>query len=147
MEQTGLRPAAQPRPRYPKIKQMPFNPGFRFSARDAVVLAVGVACAVGFSMTTIPWFGLIIAMVVGHFFLFCNVFRLPRFLELTWAGVFVLVCILVLFGDAPNWPVWLAVICACTVVIVSAAMRMKSYHGVMWHRINPDLPKWWQSQV
>lgn len=30
------------------------------------------------------------AMVVGHFFLFCNVFKVPRRLELAWAGVFVL---------------------------------------------------------
>jgi hypothetical protein len=37
------------------------------------------------------------AMVVFHFFLFCNIFKVPRKLELGWAGVFVL-----------NTGVWLA---------------------------------------
>lgn len=127
------------------MREMAFNPGFRFSGRDAVVLVVGMACAVGLS-TTSPRFGVMIAAVIGHFFLFCNVFRLPRSLELTWAAVFVLVSTPVLFEGVLKWPVWLAVICTCTVVVVLAAMRMKSYHGVMWHRINPDLPRWWQSR-
>jgi hypothetical protein len=35
-------------------------------------------------------FGLAVAFVVGHFFLFCNVFRIGRKYELVWAALFAL---------------------------------------------------------
>ena len=64
-----------------------FQPGFRLSVRDVVVILLGVAAA---SYLTIiePWWGFIVAFVVAHFFLFCNVVRMARPLELTWTAVF-----------------------------------------------------------
>ncbi|CAK0748261.1 hypothetical protein CCP3SC1_1760005 [Gammaproteobacteria bacterium] len=35
------------------------------------------------------WAGLLIGLVLGHFFLFCNVFRVTRQTELIWAGAFI----------------------------------------------------------
>jgi hypothetical protein len=66
----------------------PFAPGFRLSAIDVGVVLAG---AIGsFLVAQVEsWFGLAIAFTVGHFFLFCNVFRMPRPLELAWA-----VCVL-----------------------------------------------------
>lgn len=39
--------------------------------------------------STAWWLGFIVAFVVGHFFVFCNIFRVARPLELAWSGVFV----------------------------------------------------------
>ena len=52
-----------------------FQPGFRLSMSDVIVLVVGaVACA--YAMTVDRWFGIAIAFVVLHFFLFCNMVRM-----------------------------------------------------------------------
>ena len=76
--------------------------GFRFSPMDAVALALfGLAIAALYSRgSSLSW---ILAIVAGHFFLFCNVFRVARKRELMWAVAFVLnvACWLVL--DRLNW--------------------------------------------
>src|SRR5947207_1687337 len=64
-----------------------FSPGFRISAFDVVVLALGAAGAIFVGMK-IWWAGMIIGFVIGHFFLFCNVFRISRRPGLIWAAVF-----------------------------------------------------------
>lgn len=55
---------------------------------DIVVLVLGAAVA-WFMGTVIWWAGAAVVCVVGHFFLFCNVFRIARASELIWAGTFV----------------------------------------------------------
>lgn len=85
-----------------------------------------------------------IALVIGHFFLFCNVFRLARPLELAWAAVFV-----ALAGAtvAINWPGWIATTIGTlvmTAIVIALEMRKASYHGVLWRRINPGLKEWWR---
>jgi hypothetical protein len=70
------------------LEQRDFKPGFRVSAIDVAVLIVG-ACATAYVATYAPWIGIAIGFVVAHFFLFCNVVRMARRLELTWAAIFV----------------------------------------------------------
>jgi hypothetical protein len=70
--------------------------GFRFSLVDGLVIAI---CAVA---TYVAWpaigsLSLLFPYVLGHFFLFCNVFRIRRQPELIWAGSFVL-----------NFGIWVA---------------------------------------
>lgn len=89
--------------------------------------------------------GFVIAFVLGHFFLFCNVVRMARPLELAWAGVFVALAAATIMLDTPGWLVTASVSLAATVVVVMVETRKPSYHGVGWQRINPGLPAWWES--
>ena len=55
--------------------------------RDVVVIVIGAVAAFALA-TLVPWWGLMVAFVVAHFFLFCNVVRMARPLELVWAATF-----------------------------------------------------------
>ena len=121
-----------------------FQPGFRLSARDVVVVILGVAAALYLS-TMEFWWGFIVAFVVAHFFLFCNVVRMARPLELTWAAVFLALASATLLAEAPGWPITTAVSLAVTLVVVVFQMRKPSYHGLGWQRINPGLRAWWET--
>jgi hypothetical protein len=70
------------------MKQGAFAPGFRLSVVDVFVLVGGTTAAIVLSMYE-WWWGFVSAFVLAHFFLFCNVVRMARVLELVWAGVFV----------------------------------------------------------
>jgi hypothetical protein len=119
-----------------------FNPGFRFSAADGV--AIGLAI-IGASVARGP-VSLLIAYVLGHFFLFCNVFRVARPLELAWAAVFIGLAAATITAGVPAWGVTIAVSLATTVVVIFFEMRKPSYHGVAWQRINPRLVKWFERE-
>jgi len=120
-----------------------FSPGFRMSAVDGGVLALGAIAAAAAASIDPSW-GLAIGLPVVHFFLFCNVFRISRPLELLWAGVFLILAALTVVWGAPGWAatVVVSVFVACAVVV--AEMCKPSYHGVVWQRINPRLREWWE---
>ncbi len=90
--------------------------------------------------------GLVIGFAVGHFFLFCNVFRVARPLELSWAVLFVALAGSTISLEKPGWQVTIATSLVATLLVIVVQMRMPSYHGVAWQRINPELPQWWQRQ-
>jgi len=115
------------------MKAKPYPPpGFRFSPEDAGVLVIGVvATAVWWKFQ--PALAPALPIVLGHFFLFCNVFRISRQSELIWAGVFL--------GNAIFWAVrsegfvvnWLAVLLTqtpVTLVLILFEMFRPGYHGV-----------------
>ena len=120
-----------------------FAPGFRLSILDVIILVAGGVATVFVGRTDWPLGGLI-AFVVLHFFLFCNVFRISRVLELTWAAVF-LILATVLFADLISLLVAVSLSLLCTVVVIGVEMTKASYHGVWWRRINPGLPAWWEA--
>ncbi len=122
-----------------------FAPGFRLSKLDIMVLFIGAAV----TTATIPYDGavaFIIAFVIAHFFLFCNVFRVARPLELTWAGWFILLAGGTLSMGMPGWPIATIATLIATVAVIAVEMRKPSYHGIGWQRINPQLPDWWLAQ-
>jgi hypothetical protein len=121
-----------------------FQPGFRLSALDVVVLLAG-GVASTYAASVDPWFGIAIAFVVLHFFLFCNVLRMSRPLELVWAGMFAGLAITATAFGLLSWPVVLTVSAVVTVVVAIVEMRRPSYHGVGWQKLNPHLPEWWQA--
>jgi len=123
-----------------------FQPGFRFSALDVLVL-IGSAIGAGAALALVPWVGFVIAFVVAHFFLFCNIFRIARALELAWAALFVLLAAGTVVIDFPGWTITAGISLAATVVVVVVEMRKPSYHGVFWQRINPGLRLWWEQNV
>jgi hypothetical protein len=130
----------------PEALQREFAPGFRLSVRDVVVLVLGAAAA-AYLFTLEPWWGFIVAFVVGHFFLFCNVVRMARPLELTWAAVFLALASATLLAEAPGWPVTAGASLVATLVVVGLQVRKPSYHGVGWRRINPGLRAWWDAHA
>ena len=122
-----------------------FSPGFRLSTIDVCVLLVGAICCY-FGVKVAWWLGSVVAFTVGHFFLFCNVFRMPRPLELAWATLFVSLSASTVATQVPGWPISFGVSLAGTVAVVAFQMRQPSYHGIGWKKINPGLPEWWQAR-
>ena len=110
-----------------------------------VVIVLGAAAAAWLAGIE-PWWGAMVAFVVGHFFLFCNVVRMARPYELAWTAVFVALACPTLLAEWPGWPATTAVALALTVVVVVLQMRRPSYHGVLWQRINPGLRAWWEQR-
>ena len=103
--------------------------GFRFWWSDAVFLAVlgGAFWFLREPMGELVW---IIPVAAGHFFLFCNVFRVRRSYELIWVGVFAVNMIAFTFTDAFAWWRVMAVQTPFTVAAVVAEIRSPRYHGI-----------------
>ena len=121
-----------------------FQPGFRLSTLDVVVLIAGAAAS-AYAASIHPPAALAIAFVVVHFFLFCNVLRMARSLELLWAGLFAALAIAAISFELISWPVVFAASAVGTVILAIVQARMPSYHGVGWQKLNPRLPEWWRS--
>jgi hypothetical protein len=120
-----------------------FRPGFRFSAGDVMTfIAAGTFAwwAIGRDGVWLAW---VTAFVVGNFFLFCNVFRIARSLELLWTVVFVLLAAARLRRGMFEWSTIYLISGALTILLVAVEMRKPSYHGVGWETINPGLRDWW----
>lgn len=123
-----------------------FLPGFRLSGVDVLVLTGGAGLAVGVGLWDV-WVGMAVVFVVMHFFLFCNVLRMSRRLELIWAGVFAAMAAgAILCGVAWLWWVVFGVAAGVTVVLARVEMGRASYHGVGWRRVNPGLEEWWRAR-
>ena len=122
-----------------------FAPGFRLSVLDATILVFGATVALALATEVWLW-GFLVGFVIGHFFLFCNVVRMDRSLELSWAAVFVVLVAATFALDIPGWQVTVSISLVTTVVVVAVQMRRPSYHGLGWQWINPELPKWWKSR-
>lgn len=127
-----------------RMAERKFNPGFRLSTLDMAVLVVGGITS-AYAMTIDPWLGIAIAFVVLHFFLFCNVLRMSRSLELIWAAIFAGLAIATVSLNLVSWPAVFAVSALATVIVVVIEARRPSYHGVGWQKLNPRLPEWWHS--
>jgi hypothetical protein len=128
------------------MKQSAFAPGFRLSVRDGLVLVVGIGGTIVLSIF-IWWWGFVVGFVVGHFFLFCNVIRLARPLELLWGAVFVALTAATIALETPGWMATGLLSLVVTVIVVVVEMRKPSYHGVGWKWINPGLPAWWEARM
>jgi hypothetical protein len=122
-----------------------FSPGFRLSRLDLIVLVLGGAGSVLLATMT-WWWGFVLAFVLVHFFLFCNVFRLARALELAWSAVFLALAVATIAANAPGWLITALTSLVMTGIVVALEMRKASYHGVGWQRLNPGLPEWWESK-
>ncbi len=123
-----------------------FQPGFRLSRRDVLVLLLGGATATGWWREA-PWFSALILFTVGHFFLFCNVLRMARRYEQLWTAVFLGLAVTTLRSDTPDWGQTYGLSLLTTVILAALQLRHPSYHGVWWQRVNPDLPQWWAQKT
>lgn len=123
-----------------------FSPGFRISPGDALVLILGTVGG-GWLWKTTWWAGLIVAVVVGHFFFFCNVFRISRAPELAWAVVFTGLSTGTLLADFPGWATTVITSILLAAILIFRELKRPSYHGVGWRTVNPGLPEWWKSRA
>lgn len=110
--------------------------GFRFSAMDAVVIAATVP-ATWALWAAIGEMGFLLPVVLGHFFLFCNIFRVPRQAELAWGGLFTVNVCLLFYFDLFLW--WRAILfqSPATLLVITIAMLRRDYHGLGWSKIRP----------
>ena len=119
--------------------------GFRFFRTDIGVLA-GLAGLTVWFLRAVPELAWLPPLVGGHFFLFCNVVRLCRRLELLWAAVFLLnVAAWAARGDLRLLPILLGQF-PVTVVLVAWEIRQPRYHGVWADRLNPRLGDYLRSR-
>jgi hypothetical protein len=123
-----------------------FAPGFRLSFRDALVLVIGIGGSTALGKNYWPA-SLLIAVAVGNFFLFCNVFRISRCLELVWAGIFIALCGMTVWMKIDRWSLTVRISIFVTAIVVLCETRKPSYHGVGWQKINPRLKNWWHSDL
>jgi len=117
---------------------VPRRHGFRFSLSDGLIVVGATVLSVWLrSIAFDLWW--LVPVVLGHFFLFCNVFLVWRRWELVWAAIFVLnvarhvasgsvSCRSVLLWQAP-----------VTIGLIALQMRSPWYHGIFARRINPQL--------
>ncbi len=105
------------------------QPGFRFSPRDAAVVVV-CTLATAWLWGRVGSLSLLLFVVLGHFFLFCNVFRVRMRYELIWASSFVLNASAWQLMDALGWQTVLGSQIPITVLVIGAELRSPSYHGI-----------------
>lgn len=118
----------------------PRTAGFRLSIVDTIVLLLGAAATVASIGPLGPMAGLF-PMAVGHFFLFCNVFRVRRRYELAWTAVFLVNFTAWTFTEF-SWPGVLAIQLPVTALAIALEIRSPRYHGILAARLNPRLAKY-----
>lgn len=116
--------------------------GFRLSWTDLLFIALMGIGAILFraELGDHVW---VIPIAVGHFFLFCNVFRVRRAYELAWVAVF--------FVNVAAWAAsgrlsWLGVLAAqapFTLLAIGLEMKSPQYHGIAWRRLNEQRVEEW----
>ena len=121
-----------------------FQPGFRLSEMDVGIILLGVCVSVVLGRLD-ERLGMATLFVLAHFFLFCNVLRMSRPLELIWAGLFVLLAGSTFYFGLPSWTTTLLAMLGVTLILAIVQCLLPSYHGVFWRKINPNLKQWWEA--
>ena len=123
----------------------PRTAGFRLSVVDAIVLTMGTLATIAAIGPLGPMAG-IFPMAVGHFFLFCNVFRLRRRYELAWTAVFLANFTAWTFTEF-SWAGVLAIQLPLTAFVIALEVRSPRYHGIGAARLNPRLPEYLDGRI
>ena len=103
--------------------------GVRMSARDAVVIVLSVPATWGLWCVFGP-IAVVCPVVLGHFFLFCNVFRVGLRAELLWALGFVLNVGVLFVADAFAWDRVAMIQAPMTITTIVTTMLREDYHGL-----------------
>lgn len=120
--------------------------GMRLSGMDMCVMVL--ATIGGFLL--VPYsdsYSVLIPYVVYHFFLFCNVFRIRRFLELWWAAIFVggFFLVQLFWPDGFVWQLFAQSV--LTIFILWYETRQSCYHGVWANRWNLNLERYLSESI
>jgi hypothetical protein len=120
--------------------------GFRFSATDLVALAAFAVAAVGLHhVGSGLWW--LVAIAAGHFFLFCNIFRVVRRRELIWAGLYVLNVAFWLLLDRLDWLNVVACQLPVSAGIIAWELKAARYHGIFAAHLNPSLNDYLEGRI
>jgi hypothetical protein len=120
--------------------------GFRFFPSDAVVIVSVALAAIPLRRIENPlWW--ILAIVLGHFFLFCNVFRIRRWFEMAWALIFFInIASWLLVGEL-IWKNVLICQLPLTAGLLFAELQSRRYHGIFARWINPRLKDYLEGRI
>lgn len=120
--------------------------GARFSLTDGLALLAGAVLTwqlhLALSGDEARWAVGVPAAALGHFFLFCNVFRVPTRLELLWTASFLVNVVAWRAAGALGWLPVLATQTPITLLTLAATIRSPRYHGIGARRWNPSLDRW-----
>lgn len=103
--------------------------GLRFSVTDGIAI---VLCALA-TWSAWPFLGemaVVFPVVLGHFFLFCNVFRISRNLELLWSALFM--CNVGIWAGLGSF-VWMKILLTqtpVTILFIALTVFGEDYHGI-----------------
>ena len=112
--------------------------GFRFSILDAATIAAGLGLTFWLHAVDFPlWW--IVAMAVGHFFLFCNVFLVWQRWEMIWAVALILNVGFHMASDSFGWVSPLLWQLPWTALFIGLQIRSPFYHGIFAERWNSQL--------
>ncbi len=108
--------------------------GFRFSTMDAMIFTGG------FLATIVLWslvdcFALLVPYLLGHFFLFCNTFRVGGERSLIWVGTFL--ANVYFWPQTQNLFLHLAIQAVITLILIVQCILGRNYHGLACTQINP----------
>jgi hypothetical protein len=103
--------------------------GFRFSVIDGLAIVICIVTTY-FVYPIIEADAYLFPVVLGHFFLFCNIFRVRRNYELCWSALFLINFSYWRFYSDFNWLVLLACQTPVTLTAISAEIRSSNYHGI-----------------
>jgi hypothetical protein len=104
-------------------------PGFRFSTSDALVILAALA-ATALLLKSLGSLALLPVVVLGHFFLFCNLFRVRRTYELVWGVLFVINLSAWWVTGNFGWGRVLLVQTPVTLICLLLEIFSPRYHGV-----------------
>jgi hypothetical protein len=120
--------------------------GFRFSLTDAVALvAFGATVVILHQFGNSLWW--VVAIVAGHFFLFCNIFRVVRRRELIWGSIFVLNIGFWLLLGRLDWFNVLACQLPVSAGVIAWELKAARYHGIFANRLNPALEDYIKGRI
>ena len=122
-----------------------FSPGFRLSELDVGVLLLGFVASPLLGKY-FDHLGIAVLLAVLHFFLFCNVLRMHRVLEIVWAVSFTGLWLSSFWYGSPSWSQTYLLVFGVTLAVSGTQLLLPSYHGVLWKVFNPKLPEWWEGR-
>ena len=122
-------------------QRRPRTSGFRFFIGDIFILVSGIAVPL-LTWRLIGACSLLVPFVVGHFFLFCNIFRVRRKLELIWAAIFLINTFTWSIIGNLYVPGIFGIQIIATLVIIICEVRSPLYHSVFARKVNPKLDEY-----
>src|SRR5262245_28648085 len=113
--------------------------GFRFSVFDAFVVVTGAVVTV-VGAVYLPLLVILTPFTLGHFLLFCNMFRVGGERSLLWIGAF-FVNVWWWGWDMSEDLNWVPIILTqlpVTALLIGHALLGRNYHGIACEWINPQ---------